>query len=181
RVVAACPMTMGRPLRLASLIAATRSTTTTCITSQRREVAMTTRPQGLAGVLYAWTGFCLRQRLSQLVLLGDLGFWGLVVAPFEWGSGLPRNPVAVDAIPNLGENQQLIYADWPGRSPREVEDQITYPLGSALLGVPGVKDLRSLSMQGFASIAVIFDDQVDVYWARSRLLEKLASLPPGSL
>src|SRR5690606_6129201 len=100
---------------------------------------------------------------------------------FEWGSGLPRNPVAVDAIPNLGENQQLIYVDWPGRSPREVEDQITYPLGSALLGVPGVKDLRSLSMQGFASIAVIFDDQVDVYWARSRLLEKLASLPPGSL
>lgn len=142
---------------------------------------MTTRPQGLAGVLYAWTGFCLRQRLSLLVLLVGLGFWGLVVAPFEWGSGLPRNPVAVDAIPNLGENQQLIYVDWPGRSPREVEDQITYPLGSALLGVPGVKDLRSLSMQGFASIAVIFDDQVDVYWARSRLLEKLASLPPGSL
>src|SRR5690625_5435478 len=92
-----------------------------------------------------------------------------------------RSPVAVDAIPNLGENQQIVFTEWPGRSPQDVEDQITYPLSTALMGVAGVRDVRSLSMFGFSSIAVIFDEGVGFYWSRSRLLEKLASLPADTL
>src|SRR5699024_46711 len=95
--------------------------------------------------------------------------------------GITRDPVAVDAIPNLGENQQIIFTKWEGRSPRDIQDQITYPLTTALLGVPGVKTVRSSSMFGFSSIYVIFEEGVDFYWSRSRILEKLNSLPANLL
>ncbi|MHC4413372.1 MAG: efflux RND transporter permease subunit, partial [Planctomycetota bacterium] len=99
-----------------------------------------------------------------------------------WKLGfLPRNPVPVDAIPDIGENQQIVFTEWPGRSPQDVEDQITYPLTSTLLGVPGVKTIRSYSFFGFSSIYVIFNEDVDFYFSRSRILEKLNSLPAGTL
>ncbi len=88
--------------------------------------------------------FCLENKL--VVVLPILFFvgWGVMVAPFDWDfKFLQRNPVAVDAIPDIGENQQIVFTDWPGRSPQDVEDQITYPLTTALLGVPGVKTIRS--------------------------------------
>lgn len=127
-------------------------------------------------------GFCLKNKL--IVFLGILFFiaWGLLVAPFDWElSGLPRDPVPVDAIPDIGENQQIIFTEWMGRSPQDVEDQITYPLTVSLLGVPGVKTVRSYSMLGFSTIYVIFKEDVEFYWSRSRVLEKLNSLPVGAL
>ncbi|PLX50846.1 MAG: acriflavine resistance protein B [Desulfobulbaceae bacterium] len=126
--------------------------------------------------------FCLLNKLVVGLVLLILVGWGLMVAPFnlELGS-LPRDPVPVDAIPDIGENQQIVFTEWPGRSPQDVEDQVTYPLTVALLGLPGVKTVRSYSMFGFSSIYVIFDDSVEFYWSRTRLLEKLASLPQGSL
>ncbi len=126
--------------------------------------------------------FCLLHKVViGLLLLAVIG-WGLMVAPFDLSvGGLPRDPVPVDAIPDIGENQQIVFTKWPGRSPQDVEDQVSYPLTVALLGLPGVKTVRSYSMFGFSSIYVIFDDSVEFYWSRSRLLEKLASLPQGTL
>lgn len=126
--------------------------------------------------------FFLEQKLvTVLVLLAIVG-WGLVTAPFNWNIGfLPQDPVPVDAIPNIGENQQIVFTEWMGRSPQDVEDQITYPLTTALLGMPGVKAIRSTSMFGFSSIYIIFGDEVEYYWSRSRILEKLSALPSGLL
>lgn len=108
--------------------------------------------------------------------------WGIVVAPFNWNINfLPRDPVPVDAIPDIGDNQQIVATEWMGRSPRDIEDQITYPLTSSLLGVPGVKTIRSTSMFGMSFIYIIFKDNVEFYWSRSRILEKLNSLPAGTL
>lgn len=108
--------------------------------------------------------------------------WGLVTAPFDTGiDWLPKDSVAVDAIPDIGENQQIVFTKWAGRSPQDVEDQITYPLTSALLGIPGVKSVRSNSMFGFSSIYLIFEEDVEFYWSRSRILEKLNSLQSGLL
>lgn len=108
--------------------------------------------------------------------------WGLVTAPFDTGiNWLPKDSVAVDAIPDIGENQQIVFTKWAGRSPQDVEDQITYPLTSALLGIPGVKSVRSNSMFGFSSIYLIFEEDVEFYWSRSRILEKLNSLQSGLL
>ena len=106
---------------------------------------------------------------------------GLYVAPFDLGLDVPRDPVPVDAIPDIGENQQIVFTRWPGRSPQDVEDQITYPLTTALLGLPGVRTIRSYSYFGYASIYVVFEDDIEFYWSRSRVLEKLASLPAGTL
>ncbi len=134
------------------------------------------------GAIAALIRFVLEQRLvvgiaTVLVVLG-----GLAVAPFDWElDWLPRDPVAVDAIPDLGENQQIVFTDWPGRSPRDVEDQVTYPLTVQLMGLPGVREVRSTSMFGFSTISVIFDDNIEFYWARSRIIEKLNSLPAGTL
>ena len=125
--------------------------------------------------------FLTRKLVVALMLVGLVG-WGLAVAPFAWDiAWLPRDPVPVDAIPDLGENQQIVFSEWPGRSPQDVEDQVTYPLTTALLGVPGVETIRSSSMFGFSSIYVIFAEEVDFYWSRSRILEKLNSLPAGLL
>jgi Cu(I)/Ag(I) efflux system membrane protein CusA/SilA len=119
--------------------------------------------------------------VAWLLLLLFIG-WGVVTAPFDLGvNSLPRDPVAVDAIPDIGENQQIVFTKWIGRSPQDVEDQITYPLTTSLLGIPGVKSIRSNSMFGFSSIYVIFDEGVEFYWSRSRILEKLNSLPANLL
>jgi Cu(I)/Ag(I) efflux system membrane protein CusA/SilA len=119
--------------------------------------------------------------ISVLLLLLFLG-WGIVNAPFNWETGfLPNNPVAVDAIPDIGENQQIVFTKWDGRSPQDIEDQITYPLTTSLLGIPGVKTVRSSSMFGFSSIYIIFEEDVEFYWSRSRILEKLNSLSSNLL
>ena len=108
--------------------------------------------------------------------------WGIVHAPFNWNLPfLPNNPVAVDAIPDIGENQQIVFTKWDGRSPQDIEDQITYPLTTTLLGIPGVKTIRSSSMFGFSSIYIIFEEDIEFYWSRSRILEKLNALPNGLL
>ncbi len=121
-----------------------------------------------------------RYRLLAFLLMAAVAVAGWLTAPFDWG-GAQRNPVPVDAIPNIGDNQQVVYIRWPGRSPQDIDDQITYPLTTMLLGIPGVKSVRSVSMFGFANIYVIFEDGVEVYWSRARLLERLASLPAGSV
>src|SRR6188474_1435880 len=79
----------------------------------------------------------------------------------------------IDAIPDLSENQVIVYADWTGRSPQEVEDQVTYPLSVNLQGLAGVKTVRANSMFGFSLITVIFEDSIDNYFARTRVLERL--------
>jgi Cu(I)/Ag(I) efflux system membrane protein CusA/SilA len=126
--------------------------------------------------------FCLTNKLVVLLLvIATLG-WGVMVAPFDWDTGvLPRDPVPVDAIPDIGENQQIVFTQWMGRSPQDVEDQIGYPLTVALLGIPEVKTIRSYSMFGFSSIYIIFGEDADFYWSRTRVLEKLNSLPAGTL
>ncbi|MFH1571116.1 MAG: efflux RND transporter permease subunit, partial [Gemmatimonadota bacterium] len=126
--------------------------------------------------------FCLENRLVVGLVLAGIAITGVLVAPFDWPlGGIQRYPVSVDAIPDLGENQQIVFTDWMGRSPQDVEDQITYPLTVSLLGVPGVRTIRSYSMFGFSTIYVIFKEDVEFYWSRSRVLEKLSSLPDGSL
>lgn len=106
---------------------------------------------------------------------------GWVVSPYGPHLKGVVEQVPVDAIPDIGENQQIVFTQWPGRSPQDVEDQVTYPLTSSLLGMPGVKTIRSNSMFGFSTVYVIFDDKVDFYFSRTRILEKLNSLPPGTL
>lgn len=116
--------------------------------------------------------------LSILVIAG----LGISTLPFQYDIPfIPSDPVPVDAIPDLGENQQIVFTDWPGRSPQDVEDQITYPLTSVLLGIPGVKSVRSNSMFGFSSIHLIFEEDIEFYWSRSRILEKLNALPANTL
>lgn len=119
--------------------------------------------------------WCLRNTFLVLLLVAVTlvaGWWALVNTP-------------VDAIPDIGEKQVIVYADWPGRSPQDVDDQVTYPLTIALEGTPGVKVIRSASGFGFSMVFVIFHDDVDFYWARSRVLERmnvaLARLPQGVL
>ena len=105
----------------------------------------------------------LRSRYIVLALaLGLLG-WGVY--------NIQRNPV--DAIPDLSENEVIVFTEWMGQSPQIMEDQVTYPLVSNLQGVPKVKDIRGTSMFGMSFVYVIFDDDVDIYWARTRVLEKL--------
>jgi Cu(I)/Ag(I) efflux system membrane protein CusA/SilA len=126
--------------------------------------------------------FCLENKL--VIFLATFFFisWGIIVAPFDWEvGGLLRDPVPVDAIPDIGENQQIVFTEWMGRSPQDVEDQISYPLTVAILGIPGIKAIRSLSMFGFSTIYIIFKDDVEFYWSRTRVLEKLNSLPAGTL
>lgn len=126
--------------------------------------------------------YFLNNRLITMLLLVILIVWGLSTAPFNWHGGLlPRDPVPVDAIPDIGENQQIVATEWMGRSPKDIQDQITYPLTTSLLGIPGVKTIRSTSMFGMSFIYIIFDDNVEFYWSRSRILEKLNSLPAGTL
>ncbi|MDP5045071.1 MAG: efflux RND transporter permease subunit, partial [Leeuwenhoekiella sp.] len=122
--------------------------------------------------------FFIENKLVAFLILAVFIGWGVSTAPFNWDTGfIPSNPVAVDAIPDIGENQQIVFTKWQGRSPQDIEDQISYPLTSALLGIPGVKTIRSSSMFGFSSIYIIFEEDIEFYWSRSRILEKLNSLP----
>ena len=126
--------------------------------------------------------FLIENKLVAVLMLVLFVGWGIVNAPFKWDTGfLPSMPVAVDAIPDIGENQQIVFTKWQGRSPQDIEDQITYPLTTSLLGIPGVKTIRSSSMFGFSSIYIIFEEEIEFYWSRSRILEKLNSLPANLL
>jgi len=117
--------------------------------------------------------FCIRERLLVLVAM-------LVAVVFGWSS---MQSVPLDAIPNVGENQVIVLAEWSGRSPRDMEDQVTYPLSALLQAVPGARSVRGRSMFGFSFVQVTFDDAVDFYWARSRVAERLTTagglLPDG--
>src|SRR5215470_14192153 len=117
--------------------------------------------------------FELRNRfliLAAYLLLAGWGYWALTHTP-------------IDAIPDLSDNQVIVFTDWQGRSPREVEDQVTYPLTTTLQGLPGVRIVRGQSAFGFSMINIIFEDSVDLYWARTRVLERLnlvtKQLPQG--
>lgn len=126
--------------------------------------------------------YFLENRVVTLLLLLLVIVWGISTSPFNWHGGLiPRNPIPVDAIPDIGDNQQIVATEWMGRSPKDIQDQITYPLTTSLLGIPGVKTIRSSSMFGMSFIYIIFDDNIEFYWSRSRILEKLSSLPSGTL
>ena len=117
--------------------------------------------------------FCLKNRFFVYMIFGSLvifGFYSITQVP-------------MDAIPDIGENQVIVYADWEGRSPKDVENQVTYPLTTALQGIPGVKEIRGQSGFGLSMIYIIFKDNVDYYFARTRTLEKLnyaaKDLPEG--
>ena len=126
--------------------------------------------------------FFLENKLVTFLVLTIFIGWGIINSPFGWDTGfLPKDPVPVDAIPDIGENQQIVYTEWPGRSPQDIEDQISYPLTTSLLGIPGVKTIRSNSIFGVSSIYIIFDENIEFYWSRTRILEKLNSLPAGTL
>lgn len=126
--------------------------------------------------------FFLDHKIFAYLLLAVLLLWGLQAIPLKTNSSwVGSNPVAIDAIPDIGENQQIVFTKWAGRSPKDIEDQITYPLTTSLLGIPGVKTIRSSSMFGFSSIYIIFEEDIDFYWSRSRILEKLNSLPDNVL
>lgn len=124
--------------------------------------------------------YFLENRVITMLLLPLVVVWGVSTAPFNWHGGIvPRNPIPVDAIPDIGDNQQIVATEWMGRSPKDIQDQITYPLTTSLLGIPGVKTIRSSSMFGMSFIYIIFEDDIEFYWSRSRILEKLNSLPPA--
>lgn len=126
--------------------------------------------------------YFLKNRVITILILVLVVVWGISTSPFNWHGGIiPRNPIPVDAIPDIGDNQQIVATEWMGRSPKDIQDQITYPLTTSLLGIPGVKSIRSSSMFGMSFIYIIFDDNIEFYWSRSRILEKLNSLPPGTL
>jgi len=117
--------------------------------------------------------FSLKNRfliVLAYLLLAGWGYWALLSTP-------------IDAIPDLSENQVIVFVDWPGRSPQEVEDQVTYPLTVNLQGLPGVRTVRSSSAFGFSMVNIIFEDSIDVYFARTRVLERLnlasSFLPAG--
>lgn len=126
--------------------------------------------------------YFLENRIVTLILLILVVVWGIATSPFNWDGGvIPRDPIPVDAIPDIGDNQQIVATEWMGRSPRDIQDQVTYPLTTALLGIPGVRTIRSSSMFGMSFIYIIFEDNIEFYWSRSRILEKLSSLPAGTL
>jgi Cu(I)/Ag(I) efflux system membrane protein CusA/SilA len=105
----------------------------------------------------------LRNRLIVLLLAGGLFAYGIY--------SVKENPI--DAIPDLSENQVIVFTEWMGRSPQVIEDQVTYPLVSNLQGIPKIKNIRGSSMFGMSFVYVIFEDNVDIYWARTRVLERL--------
>ncbi|HEY0750339.1 MAG TPA: efflux RND transporter permease subunit [Chitinophagaceae bacterium] len=107
--------------------------------------------------------FSLRNRIIVLLVAAGITAYGIYAV----------KTTPVDAIPDLSENQVIIFTEWMGRSPQLVEDQITYPLVSNLQGIPKVKNIRANSMFGMSFVFVIFDDDVDIYWARTRVLERL--------
>src|SRR6185312_4016500 len=114
--------------------------------------------------------------VQKLIALSLRNRWLVLVialALFAWGiMAVRQNPV--DAIPDLSENQVIVFTEWMGRSPQLIEDQVTYPLVTNLQGIPKIKYVRGSSMFGMSFIYVIFEDDVDVYWARERVLERIS-------
>ncbi|WP_073236497.1 efflux RND transporter permease subunit [Pedobacter caeni] len=108
----------------------------------------------------------MRNRFIVLVLSLGLFVWGIYA--------VKKNPI--DAIPDLSENQVIVFTEWMGRSPQLIEDQVTYPLVTNLQGIPKIKYVRGSSMFGMSFIYVIFEDDVDVYWARERVLERISTI-----
>jgi CzcA family heavy metal efflux pump len=108
-------------------------------------------------------GWSLRNRWAVLLIVAALLLWGIFA--------VKQNPI--DAIPDLSENQVIVFTEWTGQSPQIMEDQVTFPLVSNLQGIPNVKNIRATSMFGMSFVYVIFNDNVDVYWARTRVLERL--------
>ncbi|WP_018616673.1 efflux RND transporter permease subunit [Segetibacter koreensis] len=108
-------------------------------------------------------GIALKNRLVVLMLAAGLFIWGIL--------SIQKNPI--DAIPDLSENQVIVFTDWMGRSPQVMEDKVTFPLVSNLQGIPKIKNIRGTSMFGMSFVYVIFEDNVDIYWARTRVLERL--------
>src|SRR5215204_7425029 len=108
--------------------------------------------------------------VAVYLALAAWGYWALLATP-------------IDAIPDLSDNQVIVFTDWPGRSPQEVEDQVTYPLVTSLQGLAGVRVVRASSAFSFSMVNVIFEDKVELYWASTRILERLnlvtAQLPEG--
>ena len=144
--------------------------------------APATQPDKPPSLIDKLIRFSLEQKLIVFLVLVLVTGWGIMVAPFDWNiEGLTRDPVPVDAIPDIGENQQIVFTKWAGRSPQDIEDQIGYPLTTLLLGIPKIKTIRSYSMFGFSTIYVIFKEDAEFYWSRTRVLEKLNSIPPGTL
>jgi len=125
------------------------------------------------GVLGAFFRAVLKNRMLTILIVTGISLYGMA----------SYSHVPVDAIPDISENQVVVYTPWPGRSPKAVEDQVTYPLAVALQGIPRVFDVRSVSGFGFSQIYVVFEDGTDIYWARSRVLERLnvaqRDLPSG--
>lgn len=124
-------------------------------------------------MIHAIIEWSLKNRIIVLALflgIAGFGYWALRNTP-------------IDAIPDVSENQVIVFTDWSGRSPQEVEDQITYPLVTNLQGLPGVKVVRASSAFSFSMINIIFDENVELYWARTRILERLnvvqSQLPEG--
>jgi len=113
--------------------------------------------------IIAW---CAKNRLATLLLVGLGTGWGV----------LSVRSTALDAIPDLSDVQVIVFSEWMGRAPDLVEDNITYPVVSSLLGSPRVSAVRGQSMFGMSFVNVIFEDGTDLYWARSRVLEKLSSI-----
>lgn len=117
--------------------------------------------------------FSLQNKVAVLLIAAGLFIWGI----FSVG----KNPI--DAIPDISENQVIVFTEWAGRSPQVIEDQVTFPLASNLQGIPEVKNVRGTSMFGMSFIYIIFEDKTDIYWARTRVLERLNSaqqlLPDG--
>ena len=105
----------------------------------------------------------LRNRLIVLLFSAGLFAYGIY--------SMGKNPI--DAIPDLSENQVIVFTEWMGRSPQVIEDQVTYPLVSNLQGIPKIKNIRGSSMFGMSFVYVIFEENVDIYWARTRVLERL--------
>src|SRR5256714_14102496 len=105
--------------------------------------------------------------VAGFLLVAGWGYWALRTVP-------------IDAIPDLSDNQVIVFTDWLGRSPQEVEDQVTYPLVTNLQGLPGVRTVRASSAFSFSMINVIFEDNVDLYWARTRVLERLNQIGRAS-
>ena len=126
-------------------------------------------PGGIASLI----GFCARNRGLTLLLVGAIAVWG-------W---ISLGQISLDAIPDLSDTQVIVLTEWDGRSPDLVEDQITYPLMSTLLSAPQVRSVRGQSFMGLSFVYVVFEDNTDMYWARSRVLEYLntagGDLPEG--
>ncbi len=110
--------------------------------------------------LIAW---CLDNRILVMIITAIvtlIGVWATLTIP-------------IDALPDLSDVQVIVYTPWQGRDPQTIEDQVTYPVASTMLSVPGVTDVRGYSLFGISFVYVIFDDHTDMYWARSRVLESM--------